>query len=143
MALAPVLAASALTALDIMHSEPDRAERLQASGRHFLSKAAELDLNTGFASGHGVLPVIVGDSALATKLSERMLAKGINVAPVTFPGVPMQSARLRFFLSSDHTFDQIDHALKTLRSEIDYLKSSGFGETIANAMAAIGLSGRR
>lgn len=143
VALAPVLAASALAALNVMHAEPNRAASLQAVGRHFLAKAADLGLNTGLASGYGVLPVIVGDSALATKLSERMLLRGINVAPVTFPGVPMQSARLRFFLSSGHTIDQVDFALETLRSELDQLNACGFTEKIARSMAAIGLGGDR
>ena len=139
VALPPVLAASAFAALEIMHSEPERVERLQANGRHFLGRAREMNLDTGLSAGVGVLPVIVGDSALATKLSERLFQRGINVAPVTFPGVPMQSARLRFFLSASHTPDQIDQALFAVHEELEKLRRSGFADRITTAMAALGV----
>ena len=134
VALPPALAASAECALELMRAEPERVERLRANGRHFLGQAKLLGLDTGLSSGFGVVPVVVGDSALATKLSERLHARGINVAPVTFPGVPMQSARLRFFLTAAHQPEQIDRALGTLREELDRLASDGFAERISRAM---------
>lgn len=126
VALPPALAASATEALRIMAEEPWRARKLQENGRHFIDRARELGFRTGPAAGCGVLPVILGDSALAVKLSERMLGRGINVAPVTFPGVPMQAARLRFFLSADHDTAQIDTALAVLAEERDRLDAEGF-----------------
>ncbi|WP_010141176.1 aminotransferase class I/II-fold pyridoxal phosphate-dependent enzyme [Oceanicola sp. S124] len=126
VALPPCLAASALEALRLLGDEPGRAASLQANGAHFLRRAAELGLDCGAAIGAGVLPVMVGDSALASKLSERLLEAGINVAPVTFPGVPMGSARLRFFLSADHQPEEIDTALTATRAALDRLAAEGF-----------------
>ncbi len=139
VALPPALAASALCALELMAREPERVQSLQANGKYFLERAAALGLDTGLSAGFGVLPIVVGDSALATKLSERLFDRGINVAPVTFPGVPMQSARLRFFLSAAHDRDQIDIALTTVRQELDRLEEEGFLDQIATAMSRFGL----
>lgn len=141
VAMPPALAASAFSALEVMADEPERVRRLQANGAFFLDRAAALDLDAGSSAGFGVLPVVVGDSALALKLSERMFERRINVAPVTFPGVPMQSARLRFFLSAAHEQDEIDRALVTLRAEIDRLRDEGFADRIAEAMAAFARNG--
>ena len=139
MALPPLLAAAALAALDILQAEPDRAAKLQANARHFADRATALGLDPGLGQGFGVMPVMVGDSARATKLSERLLARGINVVPVTFPGVPMQMARLRFFLSSEHSTDQIDQALTATREELDRLDREGFGEIFARAASHLNM----
>ena len=136
VALPPSLAASAAEALSVLHLEPGRAAQLQALGAHFLRKARSLGLDCGAAVGSGVLPVMIGDSALAAKLSERLLAVGINVAPVTFPGVPMGSARLRFFLSSDHRPEDIDLALEATRDGLDQLEAEGFTRLLGAALRA-------
>ena len=102
--------------------------------RHFQETAASLDLQTGLGQGYGVMPVMIGDSLKATKLSERLFERGINVMPVVFPGVPMQSARLRFFLSSDHTTEQITEALTVTAEELQRLHDEKFGEAFAAAL---------
>ncbi len=133
VALPPVLAASALSAIEIMKTEPERAEKLQANAHYFIEKARALGLDTALGEGYGVMPVMVGDSAKATKLSERLLERRINVAPVTFPGVPMQMARMRFFLSAYHNEAQIDQALTATKEEMERLDREGFGEIFAAA----------
>ena len=133
-ALTRVGLAAALCALNLLHAEPERAVKLQSNARHFQATAKALGLDTGLGGGFGVMPVIIGDSLKATKLSQRLFQRDINVAPVVFPGVPMQMARLRFFLSSDHTEDQITHALKVTREELTRLDEEGFGKGIASAL---------
>ena len=78
---------------------------------------------------------MIGDSATAAKLSERLFELGINVAPVTFPGVPMNKARLRFFLTAIHEKSQIDTALAAVRQALDELQEEGFSEAVAEAAA--------
>jgi 8-amino-7-oxononanoate synthase len=140
VSLPPVLAASALSALEIMLSEPERAAKLQANAKHFQKCADSLRLDTGLGEGYGVMPIMVGCSLKATKLSERLLERDINVMPVVFPGVPMQSARLRFFLSADHSFEQIETALSAVSEELRQLHDERFGEAIS-AAAIKALSG--
>jgi 7-keto-8-aminopelargonate synthetase-like enzyme len=55
-----------------------------------------------------VIPVIVGDSLRAAKLSGMLLAAGVNVQPMVAPAVPNDRARLRFFVASTHTETEID-----------------------------------
>ena len=53
------------------------------------------------------MPIIVGSSVGAARLSQALFEAGVNVQPILFPAVPESSARLRFFLSADHTEAQI------------------------------------
>lgn len=134
VALAPALAAASLTALDIMTREPERVARLQENAALFLAACTEEGLETGNAGPYGIVPVLVGDTLLAAKLSERLLARGINVIPVMFPAVPMKAARLRFFLSALHDPAQIQAAVRATAEELDLLRSEGFGTAIPQAL---------
>ena len=62
-----------------------------------------------------VVPIIAGDSIKATVIASRLLAEGVNVLPIIYPAVPEKSARLRFFLTANHTTQQIDEAIDTLK----------------------------
>jgi 8-amino-7-oxononanoate synthase len=137
VAMPPALAAAADCALELLQVEPDRAERLRDNGLYFLKRAASLKFDCGTAQGHAVCPVMIGDSLMATKLSNRLLECGINVAPVTFPGVAMHKARLRFFLTSEHTHAQIDTALTATRTELDRLKDEGLSDILQAALTQL------
>ena len=140
VATPPALAASALCALRMMHKEPERASRLRQVSRHFAKKASALGLDIGTSEQYGIMPVIVGETPLAIKLSQVLFERGINVAPATFPGVPMDGARLRFFLTAEHTTEQIDTALEAVREELDRLEAIGFNENVSEVMVKAGRS---
>lgn len=114
VAMPPVIAASVETALAVMHREPERVSRLQANGEHFHRRATQLGLDSGSSGGFAVAPIIVGDSVNSVVLTHELAKAGVNVSPVFYPGVPMKSARLRFFLTSMHTPRDIDFALEAL-----------------------------
>jgi 8-amino-7-oxononanoate synthase len=78
--------------------------------------------------------VMVGDSLLAAKLSERLLARGLNALPIIYPAVPMQSARLRFFITSAHSTAQIEAAVRITKEERDRLLAEGFGCDLSKMM---------
>ncbi len=124
--LPPALAASAKTALDIMHDEPDRVARLHQNSAHFLERARNNGLDCAECAGFSIIPVMVGDSLLAAKLCERLLERGFNVMPIVFPAVPMQSARLRFFITSAHSRRQLSDAAAATQAELARLKSEEF-----------------
>lgn len=121
------LSAASLTAIELLHREPQRVARLRENGQRFLAAATAAGLDTGHGQGHAIIPVMIGDSLKAVALSERLLARGINVLPIVFPAVPMQSARLRFFLSSDHTTEQIEEAVAATADELAVMTRAGFG----------------
>ncbi len=101
--LAPALAAAALESLAIMQAEPERVARLQANAALFLGQAREAGFDTGSATAHAIIPVILGSSIAAARYAQLLFARGINVQPIIYPAVAEKAARLRFFLSSEHT----------------------------------------
>jgi 7-keto-8-aminopelargonate synthetase-like enzyme len=106
--MAPTLGQSALSALEIIGTETWRVTRLQHNSRFFYQALQERGVDTGDAKGESpVIPVITGSSAVALVLSERLLAAGVNAKPIIFPAVADDSARLRFFLTTLHTEEQL------------------------------------
>ena len=119
--LSPPLAAAASAALAVLKAEPERVARVEANGKLFLSLARSAGLNTSTSEGHAIVSVIVGDPINAGMLAERLLERGFNVLPIIYPAVPMKAARLRFFITSEHTPAQIRMAVATMHEELDGL----------------------
>ena len=112
--MAPALAAASEASLRIMLEEPWRVVRLQANTRAFLDGARARGFDVGPSAGLGIVPVILGSSIKAGRVSAAMFEAGVNVQPILFPVVPEGSARLRFFLSSEHTVEDIEATLSAL-----------------------------
>jgi 7-keto-8-aminopelargonate synthetase-like enzyme len=110
------VAAPALAALKLMQNEPDRVRRLHKISEYFLENVHRIGLDTGYSAGIAVVPVILGSSLEAAQFSNHLFQRGINVQPIIYPAVPEKSARLRFFLSSEHTRKQIDRVIMELSS---------------------------
>lgn len=112
--LAPPLAAAALESLRVLHEEPWRVFRLQENAALFLRRAREAGFDAGRSAGLGIVPVILGSSVAAARVAAALFDAGVNVQPILFPVVPERSARLRFFLSSEHTQDEIERCVSAL-----------------------------
>jgi 8-amino-7-oxononanoate synthase len=141
--MAPPVAAAAIAAFDLIDREPERIARLQENCTAFLAKAKAAGLDTGLGQGFAVVPIMVGDSLRAAKLAERLLDHGINVMPIVYPAVPMQAARLRFFISAEHTEEQIDTAIAATKLELHRLIAAKFGlAQIAASLAASDMAGK-
>ncbi len=123
--MAPPLAAAATTALQILHREPERVERLRRNGGLFLDCARERGLDVGSSLGLAVIPVIIGDSLKAVTLSDKLFARGINVQPIIHPAVPERGSRLRFFMTSEHTEAQIRETVTAVADELEALNQGG------------------
>ncbi|WP_447529176.1 aminotransferase class I/II-fold pyridoxal phosphate-dependent enzyme [Vreelandella sp. TE19] len=108
------VAAPSIKVLELMAQEPERVARLQENARYFLTRAQALGMDTGHSIGSAVVPIIVGSSPKAAMLSHALFEQAINVQPILYPAVPEKSARLRFFLSCEHTQAQIDQTLDAL-----------------------------
>lgn len=115
------VAAPSLVALQIMLKEPSRVQRLKKRSEFFLQEAKNRGLDTGLCQGFAIVPMITGSSVNAAQLSERLLTRGINVQPIIYPAVPEKTARLRFFLTSEHTETQIVTSLNALAQEFKSL----------------------
>jgi 8-amino-7-oxononanoate synthase len=114
--MAPANAAAALEALRILRREPERVTRLHENAKHFLELAKAHGLNTGSSAGTPIIPVILGDSVRAVRVSQQLLERGINVQPMVAPAVSETAARLRFFVATTHTSQQIRDTVETVAS---------------------------
>jgi 8-amino-7-oxononanoate synthase len=115
--MSPVLAAAAVASLDLMHREPERVAKLQANGGYFVERAKKARLNTGMSAGFSVVPIIVGDSLRTVSLAQKIYNRGIFALPIIPPGVPDKSARLRFFITAEHSKEQIEQAVAVTAEE--------------------------
>ena len=113
----PPVAAASLAALQVLQREPERVARIQERGQLFLKLAKAAGIDTGTSRGLAVIPAITGSSIKAARLSAALFKRGINVQPILYPAVPEKSARLRFFISCQHTEAQILETVKALEEE--------------------------
>ena len=102
-------------------------ERLRANGDLFRSLARAQGLDTGLSTGLAITPLVLGDSLIAVALGQELFTRGINVQPIIHPAVPEKSARLRFFVTSEHREDQIR---ETIAAASEALKAIGDGKSI-------------
>jgi 7-keto-8-aminopelargonate synthetase-like enzyme len=112
--LAPALAAASLASLERMLDEPERVEQLRERGQQFLEEARRAGLNTGTSAGYAVIPVITGSSLKAAEWSNALFEQGINAQPIFYPAVEEKAARLRFFICSTHTSEQVSVTVDAL-----------------------------
>ena len=113
-ALPPTVAGSALAAVTFIEQHPDRVERLRENTTYFREAITE----AGFKPIPGetpIVPIIVGETALAIRMSEMMLDEGIFVTGFGYPVVPQGHARIRCQLSAAHTRDDLDTAVRAFR----------------------------
>ncbi|NET24437.1 aminotransferase class I/II-fold pyridoxal phosphate-dependent enzyme [Okeania sp. SIO1I7] len=116
--ISPPDAASVLAAIRLLKAEPERVAQLQERSRLFLECARERGLNTGMSKDSPVIPIIVGESIKSVLLSQNLFKRGINVPFMFYPSVPHNAARLRFFITCNHTEEQIRFTVDALAEEL-------------------------
>ena len=116
--LPPAAAGASLGALRLLQRQPERVAKLHANARLFLQLAREAGLDTGPSGGSAIVPVILGNSMNSLRLSRALFARGISVQPILYPAVEERAARLRFFITSSHTPDQIRRTVAAMQEEL-------------------------
>ena len=111
----PAVAAACIAALDVLEQEPQLIERLWENTRFFKAGLERLGFNTG-PSQSPITPVIVGDGALAMKLSDRLFERGVFAQGIAFPTVARDKARVRTIVTATHTRDGLQFALDVFAS---------------------------
>jgi glycine C-acetyltransferase len=108
--LAPVIAATSLKVLELLEQSPDLLERLRSNTRQFRTRMAA----EGFAfpeSDHPIVPIMLGEAALAVQMASQLLDEGIYVIGFSYPVVPQGKARIRVQLSAAHTSEEVEQAV--------------------------------
>jgi glycine C-acetyltransferase len=106
----PAVAAACIAALHVLQDEPELIDRLWANTRYFKSELARLGFDTG-ASETPITPVMMGDSATASRFSARLFEDGVFAQPVVYPTVALDKARIRTIVTAEHTTAQLDRCL--------------------------------
>jgi glycine C-acetyltransferase len=106
----PAVAAACIAAIDVLEQEPQIIERLWENTRFFKAGLNALGFNTG-TSESPITPVIVGDGALAMKLSDQLFAGGVFAQGLAFPTVARDKARVRTIVTATHTREELQRAL--------------------------------
>ena len=120
--ISPPNAAAALAALRQLEAHPERVHKLQANAALFLKLLRERGVDTGMSKDTPVVPAIVGNSYVCLKLSDALKRREINVQPILHPVVEESAARLRFFLSSTHSEEELLLAADVLSEELSRLR---------------------
>jgi len=110
----PAVAAACVAALDVLETEPQWIERLWDNTRFFKAGLQQLGFDTGMSESP-ITPVVVGDGALAMKLSDRLFEQGVFAQGIAFPTVPRGRARVRTIVTATHTRDELQFALNCFR----------------------------
>ncbi|MHB9863603.1 aminotransferase class I/II-fold pyridoxal phosphate-dependent enzyme [Streptomyces sp. YIM S03343] len=119
--LTPPNAAAALAALRLIREEPERIARLHERSELFLRLAAEAGIDVGTSEGTPIVPCIIGDSLKTIRLADRLYTRGISVNPILHPAVEERLTRLRFFITSEHTEEQIASTVTAMAEELSRL----------------------
>ena len=114
-ALPPTVAASALGAIRQLEHKPELVRKLRDNTQYFRGAISE----AGFKPLPGetpIVPIIVGETATAIKMSDMLLDEGVFVTGFGFPVVPQGQARVRCQLSAAHSRDDLDQAIAAFKT---------------------------
>jgi glycine C-acetyltransferase len=108
--VAPAIVAASIRVIEMMEEGHDLRAKVKANAEHFRKEMSAVGFTLAGAD-HAIVPVMIGDAALAAEMSERLLAEGIYVIGFSFPVVPHGKARIRTQMSAAHSVEQIDIAI--------------------------------
>ncbi|MFT4098235.1 MAG: aminotransferase class I/II-fold pyridoxal phosphate-dependent enzyme [Rhodoblastus sp.] len=112
--LSPVITAAADKALELMQRESWRIAKLSHNAEFLRDTAQAAGLDTGPAIGRAVIPILFNSVWETMAVSQHLLAHGVYVPPVVQVGVPKDKPRLRFFISANHTEDEIRQVVQLI-----------------------------
>jgi 7-keto-8-aminopelargonate synthetase-like enzyme len=113
-ACSPANAAASLAAVRVLRQHPEIVQRLRERSQLFLKLAKDAGLDTGTSADTPIVPIILGSSARCLAVSQLLLEHGINAQPILYPAVRESAARVRFFITAEHTEEQIVRTVQVL-----------------------------
>ncbi|MEO8027904.1 MAG: glycine C-acetyltransferase [Bryobacteraceae bacterium] len=109
--VAPPIVAASLKVLEILAESGELRDRLRENTRFFREEIAKAGY-TVLAGEHPIVPIMIGDAALAGRIASAMLAKGVYVVGFSYPVVPQGKARIRTQISAGHTREDLEFAIQ-------------------------------
>lgn len=112
--ITPSNTAAALSAIKYFKKNNTPIKKLQSNSKIFLEGVKEIGFDTGDSHNSPIIPILIGDSNKANDISKKLFDNGINALPIVYPAVKEDEARIRFFMSSLITQEDIDKTLNVL-----------------------------
>jgi len=112
--VAPAVVAGSLKALELISGSTELRDKLEANTKYFRAGMSQLGFHI-LPGEHPIVPIILGEAALAAKVAEAMLAKGVYVVGFSYPVVPEGKARIRTQISAAHSREDLDFAIRCFR----------------------------
>ena len=109
--VAPVIVAGSIAALDLLSRSTELRDRLESNTVFFRTEMTRCGFQVTPGT-HPITPIMFGDAALAAKVAEAMLAKGVYVIGFSYPVVPLGKARIRTQVSAAHTIEDLTFAIR-------------------------------
>lgn len=109
--LAPAIAGGTLKALDLLTQSTGLRDRLEANTRRFRDNLSQVGYRI-LSGSHPIVPIMLGDAALAAHVADAMLKKGVYVVGFSYPVVPEGKARIRTQISAAHSPEELDSAVE-------------------------------
>jgi len=109
----PPVVAATIAAIDVLETEPQHVTNLWENTDYFKKAAEDLGFNTG-SSQTPIIPIIVGESSIAKRLSDELYERGIFVVPIVFPMVAKDLARIRVQMSAKLSIEELDTVIEAL-----------------------------
>jgi len=119
--VAPAIVGASLKVLDLLTSSPELRQRLRANTKFFRERMTALGFDV-LPGEHPIVPVMLGDAALAAKMADLLLEKGVYVVGFSYPVVPQGKARIRVQVSAAHSRENLEFALTqfaAVKSQLD------------------------
>ncbi len=111
--LAPAIVAASLKVLEILSQSTELRDKLMGNTRYFREKISRLGLEV-LPGEHPIVPIMLGDAALAQRTAQELLKKGVYVIGFSYPVVPRGQARIRTQISAAHSRDDLDFAIEKI-----------------------------
>ena len=112
--LAPAIVAGSIKALEILSTATELRDKLETNTRFFRQELSKQGFNI-LPGEHPIVPLMLGDAALAARFAEALLAKGVYVIAFSYPVVPQGKARIRIQISAAHSQEDLEFALAKLK----------------------------
>jgi glycine C-acetyltransferase len=118
--VAPPILGASLKAIELCRSSTELRDRLEENTRFFRSAMTERKFNI-IAGEHPITPIMIGDAALAGRMADKLLEKGVYAIGFSYPVVPQGKARVRVQVSAAHTLDDLEFAIDAFTAVRDEL----------------------
>jgi len=109
--LAPSIAGASLRVLELLTESTALRDKLEANTKFFRAEMTRRGFDI-LPGTHPIVPIMLGDAALATRFADAMLAKGVYVIGFSYPVVPKGKARIRTQISAAHSREDLERAIE-------------------------------